>query len=70
MEVMTSKTAEFLLLTYEDNEGFKCWNIRDNRKSKEKVFYNIDLPKDSIFDKENIKSEYWANLRGLYLWER
>jgi phage terminase large subunit len=66
-EVMTSKTAEFLLLTYEDNEGLSAETLEDLIEKKEKAFYNIDLPKESIFDKENIKSEYWANWCRVYI---
>lgn len=66
-EVMTSKTSEFLLLTYEDNEGLSAETLEDLIEKKEKAFYNIDLPKDSIFVKENIKSEYWANWCRVYI---
>lgn len=66
-EVLTSKNSEFLLLTYEDNEGLSPETLEDLIEKKEKAFYNANLPKELIFANENVRSEYWANWCRVYI---
>jgi phage terminase large subunit len=67
-EVLTSKTAEFLLLTYEDNEGLSPETLEDLLEKKDKAFYNTNLPNPKIFEEKNIKNEYWANWCKVYIY--
>jgi phage terminase large subunit len=67
-EVLGSKNAEFLLLTYEDNEGLSPETLEDLLEKKEKAFFNPDLQKDKIFESKNIKSDYWANWCRVYIY--
>lgn len=66
-EVLTSKNAEFLVLTYEDNEGLSIETLEDLLEKKDKAFFNPNLPNPEIFDEKNIKSEYWANWCKVYI---
>lgn len=66
-EVLTSKTSEFLLLTYEDNEGLSPETLEDLIEKKEKAFYNPNLPNPEIFEEKNIKNEYWSNWCKVYI---
>jgi len=66
-EVLTSKNSEFLILTYEDNEGISEETLEDLLEKKDKAFYNPNLPNPEIFESSNIKSEYWANWCKVYI---
>ena len=55
-EVLSSKSSEFLLLTYEDNEGLNSETLEDLIEKKEKAFFNPNLPKENIFHTKNKKS--------------
>ena len=65
-EVLNQPNAEFLLLTFEDNEGLPDETLEDLLIKKSKAFFNIDLPNDLLFDVKNIKSSYWANWWKVY----
>lgn len=67
-EVLTSKNSEFLILTYEDNEGLSIETLEDLLEKKEKAFFNPDLPNPKIFEEKNIKSEYWSNWCKVYIY--
>lgn len=67
-EVLTSKNSEFLILTYEDNEGLSIETLEDLLEKKDKAFFNPDLPNPEIFGEKNIKSEYWANWCKVYIY--
>jgi len=66
-EVLTSKNAEFLVLTYEDNEGLSPETLEDLLEKKDKAFFNPNLSNPEIFNDKNIKSEYWANWCKVYI---
>ena len=55
-EVLNQPNAEFLLLTFEDNEGLPDETLEDLLIKKSKAFFNIDLQNDLLFDVKNIKS--------------
>lgn len=66
-EVLTSKNSEFLILTYEDNEGLSSETLEDLLEKKDKAFFNPNLQNPEIFNEKNIKSEYWANWCKVYI---
>lgn len=63
-EVLPEHNAEFLLLTYKDNEGCPIETVEDIEIKISKAFYN---PKTNWNDAKNIKSEYWANWCKVYV---
>lgn len=67
-EVLTSKNSEFLILTYEDNEGLSIETLEDLLEKKDKAFFNPNLNNPEIFEEKNIKSEYWANWCKVYIY--
>lgn len=65
-EVLTQPNAEFLLLTYEDNEGLPKETLEDLLIKKSKAFFNPNLSDDEIMKDGNIKSSYWSNWWKVY----
>ena len=55
--------ADWLVLTYKDNEALHENIIREIEKSKEKGFVN---PDGNLDDENNIKSKFWANWWRVY----
>jgi len=58
--------AEWLTLTYKDNEALSPSIVRDIEKAKGKAYIDPDLPDNEIDKSQNIKSEYWANWWNVY----
>ena len=65
-EVLTEPNSEFLLLTFEDNEGLPDETLEDLLIKKSKAFHDFNLPNDKLFHDKNIKSGYWANWWRVY----
>lgn len=65
-EVLTQSNAEFLLVTYHDNEGLPEETLEDLMIKKSKAFYNCDVADKDLFKEDNIKSSYWANWWRVY----
>lgn len=65
-EVLTEPNSEFLSLTYQDNEAIPLETLEDLLIKKSKAFYNPNLPATKLFEKDNIKSTYWANWWRVY----
>lgn len=65
-EVLTQPNAEFLLLTYEDNEGLPPETLEDLLIKKSKAFFNPDLKDNELTNDNNIKSSYWSNWWKVY----
>lgn len=65
-EVMTQPNADFLLLTYEDNEALPPETFEDLMIKKSKAYFNIDLPNETLNSENNIKNHYWANWWRVY----
>lgn len=65
-EVLAEPNSEFLLLTYADNEAIPSETLEDMLIKKSKAFHDPDASEDTLFDAENIKSEYWANWWRVY----
>ena len=65
-EVLTQPNSEFLLLTYEDNEGLPPETLEDLLIKKDKAFFNPNLPDSEVMKEKNIKSSYWSNWWKVY----
>lgn len=65
-EVLTQPNAEFLLLTYEDNEGLPPETLEDLLIKKSKAFFNPNLKNEQLTNEKNIKSSYWSNWWKVY----
>lgn len=66
VEVIPQPNAEFLLLTYHDNEGLPEETLEDLLLKKSKAFYNINVPDSELFKEGNVKNSYWANWWKVY----
>lgn len=58
--------ADWLTLTYKDNEGLPESIVKEIEKAKSKAFKNPNLPNDLLFQESNILSAYWANWWRVY----
>ena len=56
----------FITLTFEDNEYLASSEVKSILDYKAKGFLNTDLPTESIFGDNNIKSKYWSNKWRVY----
>lgn len=67
-ELIDHPDAEWLTLTYEDNEALEESIIREIELNKEKAYYNPNLPptKEYLFKESNIKNFYWHNWWMVY----
>lgn len=65
-ELVNDSDAEWLTLTYKDNEGLPEPIVKDIEKRKAKAFKNPNLPYDELFQEANIISSYWANWWKVY----
>lgn len=65
-ELLTEPNTEFLLLTYEDNEGIPKETLEDLFIKREKAFFNPLLPINLLINETNIKNHYWANWWKVY----
>lgn len=66
-EVLGTKNADFIVLTYEDNEGISPETLEDLLEKKDKAFFNVDLQNPEIFKESNVKNQYWANWCKVYI---
>lgn len=65
-EVLNEPNSDFLKLTYLDNEALPSEILEELMIKKAKAFFDPDLPRPQLFEKENIKSAYWANWWRVY----
>ena len=65
-ELANDPSAEWLTLTYKDNEALNENIINELELARDKGFYNTDLPTEQLFKEKNIKSDYWANWWKVY----
>lgn len=63
-ELANDPDAEFLTLTYKDNDALSESIVNDIEKIKTKAFFNPDA--DNLFAENNTKSQYWANWWKVY----
>jgi phage terminase large subunit len=65
-ELLLDPDAEWLTLTYLDNEALHPALIRELKKNKAKAFYDPDLPDDELLKESNCKNLYWVNWWKVY----
>lgn len=63
-ELKDHPDAEWLTLTYLDNEALSESIVREIELNQDKAFY--DKTKKDLFSQSNIKSDYWANWWRVY----
>lgn len=62
-ELTDDEDAEWLTLTYKDNEALDKAIVKEIEKAKVKAYYD---PDENIFDKSNVKNAYWDNWWKVY----
>lgn len=62
-ELTDDEDAEWLTLTYKDNEALDASIVKEIEKAKAKAYYN---PDGDITDRKNIKNVYWDNWWKVY----
>lgn len=65
-ELLDHPDAEWLTLTYKDNEALSKSIVREIELNKVKAYYNPDLPVPELFEEHNIKNHYWHNWWMVY----
>lgn len=65
-ELKDDPDAEWLTLTYKDNNALSETIVKEIEKAKEKAYHNPDLPVPQLFKEENIKNNYWHNWWKVY----
>lgn len=65
-ELLDHPDAEWLTLTYQDNEALDASIVREIELNRGKAYYNPNLPIPQLFDKTNIKNAYWHNWWMVY----
>lgn len=65
-ELQDDPDAEWLTLTYKDNEALTPAIIKEIEKAREKAYFDPALPGDRLFAIPNIKSWYWHNWWRVY----
>lgn len=65
-ELREDEDSEELILTYKDNDALADSIIREIEKAIKKAFYDPDRPFNTLFNEDNIKSQYWANWWKVY----
>ena len=65
-ELADDPDAEWLTLTYKDNEALSLAIIKEIEKSKDKAYFNPLLPDPQLYSPANIKSWYWHNWWRVY----
>lgn len=62
-ELKDDEDAEWLTLTYKDNEGLPDSIVKELEKARYKGYYD---PNGNLDDPDNIKNSYWANWWKVY----
>lgn len=65
-ELKDDPDAEWLTLTYKDNEALSESIVKEIEKAKTKAYFNTELEGDALFQPSNIKSYYWHNWWRVY----
>jgi len=65
-EILPQPNAEFLLLTYADNEALPKETLEDLQIKKQKAFFDCSLSDNLLFQGGNIKNAYWSNWWRVY----
>ena len=65
-ELCSDPDAEWLVLTYADNEALPDSIVKEIEKSRTKAYFDPELPVPELFSPQNIKSFYWHNWWRVY----
>lgn len=65
-ELKDDDDVEELILTYKDNEGLADSIIREIEKAVKKAFIDPNRPIETLFNDDNVKSQYWSNWWRVY----
>ena len=65
-ELLHDSDAEWLTLTYKDNEALAPALVKEIEKAKDKAYFHPELQGDELFKPDNIKSFYWHNWWKVY----
>lgn len=65
-ELANDPDAEWLTLTYKDNESLNPAIVKEIEKNRDKAFFDPFLPIEKLFHEKNIKNGYWANWWKVY----
>lgn len=65
-ELKDDPDAEWLVLTYKDNEALSESIIKEIEKAKDKAYFDPTIGGDKLFQPTNIKSYYWHNWWKVY----
>lgn len=65
-ELGADPDAEWLTLTYQDNQALPATIVREIEKARDKGFHNPRLDPSRLFAAENIANHYWANWWKVY----
>jgi phage terminase large subunit len=66
-EIIPRDDAEFLILTYKDNEFLSYEELREIERYRTNAFINPDITEQKLLnDPANIKSKYWKNKWDIY----
>lgn len=65
-ELKDDPEAEWLTLTYKDNEALAESIVNEIEKAKTKAYFDVSLEGDKLFQPSNIKNYYWHNWWRVY----
>lgn len=65
-ELLTDPDAEWLTLTYKDNEALSPALVREFDKARAKAYFDPELPVPELFEPANIRNDYWHNWWRVY----
>jgi phage terminase large subunit len=65
-ELKNDPDADWLTLTYLDNEGLPETIVKEIEKAKGKAFKDPTLSDDKLFQEDNVLSSYWCNWWKVY----
>lgn len=65
-ELLQQDNVDYIILTFEDNEGLPPETLEDLLIKREKAFIDSTISPPELFNEKNIKNEYWANWWRVY----
>jgi phage terminase large subunit len=65
-ELLDDEDAQWLTLTYKDNQALVPAIVKEIEKNRTKAFFDENLTSDALWAESNIKSSYWANWWKVY----
>lgn len=65
-ELKNDPDAEWLVLTYKDNEALPESIVKELEKARDKAYFDTTISGDKLFSPDNIKSYYWHNFWRVY----